>query len=75
MLAFSPPFLITDLFQLKYEDKWLGMYELAKISINNRGNEIRSSERRSREGPNEAVIRNESENDVLRERVVNEGSA
>ena len=51
------------------------MYELAKISINNRGNEIRSSERRSREGPNEAVIRNESENDVLRERVVNEGSA
>ena len=39
--------LFLELFQLKFEEKWLHMYELAKVSINNRGNEIRSMERRS----------------------------
>ena len=38
-----------DLFQLKYEDKWVHTYELAKASLNNRGNEIRCYERRSNE--------------------------
>ena len=37
------------MFQLKYDDKWLHMYELAKVSLNNRGNEIKSVERRSLE--------------------------
>ena len=41
--------LCLDLFRLKYEDKWLPMYELAKTSLNNRGNEIKSCERRSSE--------------------------
>ena len=36
-----------ELFQLKYENKWLHMYELAKASVNNRGNELKSCERRS----------------------------
>ena len=39
----------SDLFQLKFEDKWVHMYELAKSSLINRGNEIKSSERRSQE--------------------------
>ena len=40
-------FNCLDLFRLKYDDKWLHTYELAKASLNNRGNEIRSNERRS----------------------------
>ena len=42
-------FFILDLFKLKFEEKWFPMYELAKSSLNNRGNEIRSSERKSNE--------------------------
>ena len=42
---------------LKFEEKWLPMYESAKSSLNNRGNEIRSSERKINENkekmPNE----------------------
>ena len=36
-----------QLFRLKYESGWIHMYELAKISINNKGNELKSDERRS----------------------------
>ena len=36
-------------FRLKNEQKWIPMYELAKVSLNNKGNEIRSAERRSKE--------------------------
>ena len=39
----------VDLFQLKFDSKWLSTYELAKVSLNNKGNEIRSAERRSNE--------------------------
>ena len=38
-----------DLFRLKYDQKWVPMYKLAKVSLNNKGNEIRSAERRSKE--------------------------
>ena len=48
-------FLNSDLFQLKYEDEWVHMYELAKVSLNNRGNEIKSNERRSQEMQDENV--------------------
>ena len=40
----------AELFELKFEEKWVAPYELAKVSLNNKGNEIRSSERRSNEG-------------------------
>ena len=55
---FSPAFFLLfsqlkvcsiELFRLKYEEKWVHMYELAKASLNNRGNEIRSCKRRSNE--------------------------
>ncbi|XP_075249432.1 uncharacterized protein LOC142342120 [Convolutriloba macropyga] len=39
----------SELFRLKYESNWVHMYELAKISVNNRGNELKSNERRSNE--------------------------
>ena len=42
-------FCFTDLFRLKYDVKWLHMYELAKVSLNKRGNEIKSVERKSGE--------------------------
>ena len=42
-------FFTSDLFRLKYEDQWLHCYELAKASLNNRANEIRSGERKSNE--------------------------
>ena len=45
-----------DLFRLKYEDKWLHTYELAKASLNNRANEIRSIERRSNESKENPVV-------------------
>ena len=48
-------FLNSDLFQLKYEDRWVHMYELAKVSLNNRGNEIKSNERRSQDMRDENV--------------------
>ncbi|XP_075246154.1 uncharacterized protein LOC142339780 [Convolutriloba macropyga] len=41
--------LFKELFQLKFESKWIAPYELAKVSLNNMGNEIRSQERRSNE--------------------------
>ena len=42
--------MFLDLFKLKFDNKWLPMYELAKVSLNNRGNEIKFLERRSQEG-------------------------
>ena len=38
-----------ELFRMKYEGNWVHMYEIAKVSVNNRGNELKSSERRSTE--------------------------
>ena len=32
---------------MKFDNKWVHMYELAKVSVNNRANEIKSIERRS----------------------------
>ena len=39
--------LFLDLFQRRYGESWLGVYNLAKTSVNNIGNEMRSFERRS----------------------------
>ena len=32
---------------MKYDKRWISQYELAKVSLNNVGNEIRSNERKS----------------------------
>ena len=40
-------FYYSDLFRLKFEEKWVHMYELAKVSLINKANEIKSIERRS----------------------------
>ena len=45
-----------DLLRLKYENKRLQTYELAKASLNNRANEIRSFERRSNESKENPVV-------------------
>ena len=47
--AVNGPFLfsVIELFRLKYSKNWLAMYEHAKVSYNNRANELKSNERRS----------------------------
>ena len=40
----------SELFRVKYDNNWVHMYELAKVSLNNRGNELKSNERRSVDG-------------------------
>ena len=52
------------------------MYELAKVSLNNLGNEIRSSERKSQEGTsNNTNDCAGSENSVFQPRMNNENEA
>ena len=56
-----------ELFQIKYDERWVHMYELAKISLNNKGNEIKSNERRSLD-PNQSPL--EARNSMDAEKVV-----
>ena len=56
----------SDLFRLKYDENWLHMYELAKVSLNNRGNELKSNERKSGEGSeisNRSLLDDENQSD------------
>ncbi|XP_075264349.1 uncharacterized protein LOC142356294 isoform X2 [Convolutriloba macropyga] len=59
--------ILKELFQIKYDERWVHMYELAKISLNNKGNEIKSNERRSLD-PNQSPL--EARNSMDAEKVV-----
>ena len=52
--------LYLELFQLKYGDRWLHMYEVGKISLNNRGNELSAEDKRS-SNPGVASAENDDE--------------